>query len=350
MIGLTHQNLRCGVALVLLLLATSPRQADAQGLDRVRHRNGIETGKISKMTPLGLTLTKGGVDSKLAVEEIVSITFAGEPAGLSPARRDANAGRFTKAIEKLKKIDRGKVKRAEILQEMDFLTTYCQVQLALSGQGTLDQARKQVAGLLSKHSKSYHVPESIELLGDVLLASQDYQGARVQYTKLGKAPAPYFKARSAFLTGRSLHAEGKYQEAVDAYDRALKAATGNAVAESQKLEATLYRAVSQSALGDLSQSTETIKQIIEQAEANDTKLLAQAYNALGDCYLLADEKKAARLAYLHVDLLFSSSANEHAKALYELSQLWDALGQTTRARDAQERLQEKYPGSRWAKR
>jgi tetratricopeptide (TPR) repeat protein len=179
------------------------------------------------------------------------------------------------------------------------------------------------------------------------MANEDYQGARQQYAKLGKAPAPFYKARSAFLTGRSLQAEKKYQEATDAFDLALKTTGGS---KPQQLKATLHRAVCKAALGDAPESTEAIKQIIKQAEVKNTQLLAEAYNALGDCYLLADDKKAARHAFLHVDLLFSSAVTEHAKALYELSQLWEEQGQPTRAQDAQDRLQEKYPSSHWAKR
>ena len=255
-----------------------------------------------------------------------------------------------KLSDKLTKIDRDDVDRKEVDQEIDFLTTFCNVHRALSGQGTLATVQKEVRSFLSTHSKSYRIPEAIELLGNVLLASKDYEGARAQYTKLGKAPAPYFKARSAMLTGRSLQAEEKHQEAVAAFDLALQAAEGNAVAQSQVLEATLHRAVSQAALGNLGPSTDAVKAIITQADTQDAHLLAQAYNALGDCHLQANQKKEARQAFLHVDLLFSSAAAEHAKALHELSQLWKELGQPTRARDAQDRLKEKYPGSRWGKR
>lgn len=346
----TQQNRISAATLTLLVLAAIAQPAMAQGLDRIRDRNGTSTGKITKMSALGVTLTKSGVDTKKPVEEILSITFAGEPDELAQARRSAKSGRYDNALKKLNEIDRGDVTRTEVKQEIDYLITYCKVQQALSGQGTLDAARKQVTTFLSKNSKSYHVPEAIELLGDVLLASQDFSGARAQYTKLGKAPAPYFKARSAILIGRSLQAEKKHQDAADAFDRALQAAAGNVVAQSQVLEATLYRAVSQSALGNVEQSADEVKRIITQADVKDAKLLAQAYNALGDCYLQANQKKGARQAFLHVDLLFSSAATEHAKALYELSQLWNDLGKSARARDAQERLKEKYPGSRWAKR
>jgi len=350
MIRFTNFKTSLVATLVLLVLATSTQTAAAQGLDRIRDRNGITTGKIVKTTALGITFSKNGVETKKPVEEIVSITFAGEPAELAPTRRAVHAGRFENALKKLGEIDRADVRRKEIVQEIDFLTTLCNVQRALSGQGTLDQARQEVTSFLSKNSKSYHIPEAIELLGDVLLANQDYAGAQAQYKKLGKAPAPFFKARSAILIGRSLQAEKKHQEAVAAFDRGLQAAEGNATAQTQVLEATLHRAVSQSALGDVGPSTDKVKQIIAQADTKNTKLLAQAYNALGDCYLQANEQKAARQAFLHVDLLFSSAANEHAKALYELSQLWDDLGKSARARDAQDRLKEKYPGNRWAKR
>jgi len=334
-----------------LVLTADISRVEAQGFDRVRHRNGIESGKISKMTALSVTITRGGVDSKIPVEEIVSITFAGEPEDLTPARNAANADRFEHALKKLRAIDRDEIERPEIEQEIEFFTLLCQARLALSGQGSLDQSRKKATKFLSKNKKSYHVPTVIELLGDVLMASENYEGARQQYAKLGKAPAPFFKARSAFLTGRSLQAEGKHQEAVADFDKALQAAgSGGALAKSQQIEATLRRAVSQAALGDVAQSTDAVKQIISQADVKNTQLLAAAYNALGECYLQAEDKKAARHAFLHVDLLFSSVANEHAKALYELSRLWEEQGQPTRAQNAQERLQEKYPSSQWAKR
>jgi len=354
MIDLTHSRCRLRhcflTTLALGVFAVGARPVAAQGLDRIRDRNGITTGKITKMSALGVTLTKNGVDTRKPVEEIMSITFAGEPSELAPARRSAKAGRFKNALEKLQKIDRAAVDRTEIAQEIEFLQTFCGAQLALSGQGALAKARQQVTHFLSRNSKSYRVPEAIELLGDLLLTEKNYTAAQAQYTKLGKAPAPYFQARSAILLGRLLQAEGKHPEAVTTFDRALQAAKGNTVAQSQVLEATLHRAVSQSALGSVGPSTDMVKKIIAKTDVTETKLLAQAYNALGDCYLQAQEKKRARQAFLHVDLLFSSAATEHAKALYELSQLWDDLGQPARARDAEQRLQEKYPSSRWAQR
>lgn len=335
---------------LLLTLVACTLTTSASALDRVRDRNGVTVGKITKMSPLGITITKGGTDTKKAVEDIVSITFDDEPNDLRPARRAADNGRYRDALERLAEIEDDDVDRSEIKQEIEFLETYCTVQLALSGQGTLKQAEQIVTNFLSNNSKSYRVPEAIELRGDVLLALQDFDGAREQYAKLGKAPAPYFKARSALLTGRALQRAGDHQAAVSAFDSALAAADGNAAAQSQILEATLLRAVSQAALGEVEAATEAVKQIISQADPDDAKLMAQAYNALGDCYLQAKNTPAAKHAFLHVDLLFSSATTEHAKALYELSRLWDSTGRTDRAQDAKKRLKDQYPGSIWANR
>jgi len=334
---------------MLLLLLIVSNSSQAQGLDRVRLRNGVQSGKITKMTPLALTLTKGGVDNKVPVEEIVSLTFAGEPKNLAPARRNLRAGQLENALAKLKKIDLDEVERPAIAQEIDFLTAQCNALLAIAGQGRLAPAKQQITTFLTKNNKNYRVPAAIELYGDLLLAQQDYDNARAQYRKLGKAPAPYYQSRSALLIGRLHQAEAKHQEALTSFDQALQVAAGNAVAESQIRAITLHRSISQAALGKVATATDAVKQIITQTDPQDTLVLAQAYNALGDCYLQAQEKKAARQAYLHVDLLFSASATEHAKALYELSELWEALGNAARARDASQRLKKQYPASRWAK-
>ena len=335
--------------LAISLVPTLYSLCSAQGLDRIMRRNGIDSGKITNVSVLAVTISKGGVENKVPVEEIRSIDFSGEPTELSSIRKNAGAGRYREALAKLKDLDSEKVDRKEILQEIEYLSVLSKARMALAGQGDLERASGEVSNFLSKHRTSYHVPAVIELYGDVLSAGTKYSEARAQYAKLGKAPSPFFKARSALLTGRVLQEEGKHAEAVAQFDISLQAAKGNAAAESQMTEALLHRAVSQAATGEGEQSTDAIKQLISQTKPEDTELLARSYNALGDCFLRSDDPKSARLAFLHVDLLFHQAGTEHAKALYELSKLWKVLGQETRSRDALERLQREYPESRWAR-
>ena len=309
----------------------------------------MDTGKITDVSVLAVTIAKGGVESKVPVEEIESIYFAGEPAALNSARAAISRGRYGDALETLSEVNRDELDRPEITQELDYLVLRASAKRALAGQGDINAAIKLANSFLSRHRNSYHVSSAIELLGNVYLTDGQPDQATRQYDKLAKAPSPHFQARSAILKGRALQQQGKHTEALAEFDRALAVAQKSPAAQSQLLKVTLHRAISQSATGNIDVATATVKEIISKAEVSDTELLAIAYNALGDCYLQSGNDKAARDAFLHVDLLFSSAADQHAKALYELSRLWNTLGHQNRARDARERLQTNYPDSRWAK-
>ena len=340
----------CGfLVLVVILLLVDSSTATAQGIDRIRRRSGTESGKIMQVSPLAVTISKGGVENRVPVEEIRTIDFGGEPEDLRPARLAASAGRYLEALKRLSEIERGAIQREAILHDVDYWKMFCDVKLALSGQGSLELASQEATSFLSKNRSSYHVPATIELLGSALMAMDQFESARKQFAKLEKAKTPYFTARAAILTGMSWQQQGNHPAAIKEFDRALEAAQKNKTAQTQQLEATLQLAVSRSATGEVAEATDSVKAIIAQTDSENVKLLARAYNALGDCYLQSSDTKGARDAFLHVDVLFSSNPTEHAKALYELSRLWGALGQEARAKDARGRLQKDYPESPWAK-
>jgi predicted negative regulator of RcsB-dependent stress response len=317
-------------------------------VDRVQRHNGIDSGSITATTPLGITISKGGVTSKIPAEEIQSIQFAGEPPELHPARTQLARGRYDLALEKLIRIDRAKITRGEVTQDIDFYLAATHGNLALAGKEDIKQATADLGKFLSTHRGSYHVPEAIELQGDLYRAAGDIDSARKKYETLAKAPSPYYKARSALLVGQILQEQGEHANANAQFDAAIAAAGAESLAESIKREATLGRAISLAATGKQVAGTEIISQILQQAPDGDTTALAQGYNALGDALLAAGDKRGARDAYLHVDLLFHASPTEHAKSLFRLINLWKELRQPTRAQDAQQRLTDDYPLSRWA--
>lgn len=335
------------LAAFLGLLATTSLSAQS-GIDRVQRRNGIDSGSITAITPLGVTISKGGVTSKIPAEEIESIQFDGEPPELNAARTQFKRGRYDTALERIEKIDRAKVTRDEVTQVLDFYTAASQGNLALTGQGDVKQAIAEVGKFLTTHRASYHLPQAIELHGDLFRADGDLGSARKKYETLAKAPSAYYKARSALLVGQLLQEQGKHAEAIPQFEGVLTAAGTNTLADGMKQEATLGRAISLSATGKLIEGTEIVKQMIQQTPADDTEGLAQGYNALGDCLLAGGDNRGARDAYLHVDFLFHDAPAEHAKTLFRLVNLWKDLRQPTRAQDAQQRLSDDYPLSRWA--
>jgi tetratricopeptide (TPR) repeat protein len=316
--------------------------------DRVQRRNGVDSGAITATTPLGVTISKGGVSSKIPAEEIRSITFDGEPAELAAARTQYGRARYDNAAELLKKVDRDKITRDEVRQELDFLTAACVGHLALAGEGDQKQAATMLGKFVSTHKSSYQIPEAIELQGHLYRAAGDFDAARKKYETLAKAPADYFKATSSLLVGQLLQDQGQHAEAIPEFESAITTAGVGTVTADVKREAIFGRATSLAATGKLVEGSNIIKQIIQQTPLDDTSGLAQGYNALGECYLAGKDNQGAREAFLHVDLLFNTDPKEHARSLYQLTNLWKQLRQPTRAQDAQQRLEDEYPLTQWA--
>jgi hypothetical protein len=119
--------------------------------------------------------------------------------------------------------------------------------------------------------------------------------------------------------------------------------------KAQKLSATLGKAISLAASSHIDDATKLIEDVIQNADPEQKELQARAYNALGICYEKASKPKDALLAFLHVDVLYSTVPEAHAEALSHLIPLWIAVGQEARSREARQTLQEKYGNSKWAK-
>jgi tetratricopeptide (TPR) repeat protein len=335
------------LSLYILVLVNSVAVAQSS-IDRVQRRTGLDSGEITATTPLGVTLTKEGVASRIAAEEIQWIQFAGEPAELNTARTQFLRGRFDDAAETLKKITPASLTRTEVKQDFDFLTAAADAHLTLAGKGDLKRAATALAQFVSTNKTSYHIPAVLELLGDLYFVGGDEADARQKYETLAKAPAPHYKARSALLVGQLLLAQKQYDEALTQFDAALAAAGTSPVNTDERRDATFGRAISLSGTKRLVEGTNLVKEFIVRTKLDDTVALAQGYIALGECYLVGGDNHSARDAFLHVDLLFPTAADEHAHSLYRLTEVWKDLRQPTRAQDAQQRLADDYPLSRWA--
>lgn len=334
---------------VVAAFALAASAAAQTSVDRIRRQNGVDSGKITAITPLGVTISKGAVESTIASEDIESISLAGEPSELTAARNAVQTGRPQEALESLAKLSADGTRRDEVSAEIEFYTVLAKSQLALAGGGALDAAVAELRAFMARRNKSFHIPQSIELLGDLLVASGQYANARAEYAKLAKARSPYYEMNSALLVGRAWQAEGDHAKALVEFDKVLASTDRTPLIEPLIVAATLDRAVSQAAGGKVDESTAAIGEIIAKAGPEDAKLQARAYNALGDCYLKSGNPRAALFAFLHVDLLYHQDAEAHAKALHELVDLWKTAGQATRSQEAAQQLAEKYPNSRWAK-
>jgi tetratricopeptide (TPR) repeat protein len=309
-------------------------------------KQGSTAGDIESTTPVEVTITKGSTGSeKIPVNQIRSIIFSDEPNDLTQARVMIVDGRgYRDALDRLERIEPAEVTRDLNRDDIEFYRAVCAAKLALSGQGDLRQAGRDMSAFVNKHKNSYHYFEASEVLGDMLVAADSFRSAQRVYAELAKAPWPDYKARAAVLAGRALQRDNKHDEAIRQFDEAIRLAGSSDEAKPQRLAGTLGKAISLAASGEVNQAVTEIEDVIAQADPEDVELHALAYNALGRCYQQADKPKDALLAYLHVDVLYSAAADQHAEALTQLVTLWESIGQDSRAREAKQKLQENYGG------
>lgn len=318
-------------------------------IDRVHRHNGVDSGQITGVTPLNVTITKNSVASTIPVEDIEFVYLAGEPDDLNSARTALQAGRAADALSILEGLRVGAGDREEVQADVEFYRALAQGQLAMAGQAKLGEATATVREFMTARRSSFHLPQAIQLLGDLLVAAGDHAAARDEYAKLAKARSPYFETLSALLVGRAWQAEGNHAEALKQFDAVLGSSERGPLIDPLKQSATLDRAVSEAGAGQGSEAAGAIAAVIARLDPEDGKSLGRAFASLGDAYLAAGDKQGALFAFLNVDLLYDDEPDAHAKALHELIALWRAEGHDSRAQEAAQELAEKYPNSRWAK-
>jgi tetratricopeptide (TPR) repeat protein len=144
-------------------------------------------------------------------------------------------------------------------------------------------------------------------------------------------------------------ANAMYAEALAKFDGVLAASQDDARAREQKLLATLGRAVCLAGTGKADEGIALATKIIDENNSQEKPVLfAKAYNALGTCFLKAEKRQDALLAFLHVDLLFNQDPDAHAESLYHLSSLWKDMNKSERVLKARSLLESRYSGSPWA--
>ncbi len=92
-----------------------------------------------------------------------------------------------------------------------------------------------------------------------------------------------------------------------------------------------------------------VDKLLNGSNPEDAELLGPAYVALGDAHQTAGRLQDAAISYLTVDLVYNTNPAAHAEALAKLADVWEALGQPERSREAKSALQATYPDTSWAR-
>jgi tetratricopeptide (TPR) repeat protein len=290
----------------------------------------------------------GAAKREIPVNEIEVVQFDSEPNQLSQARIAVRAGRYDDAIAMIDKIDPQALKRPEIAKDAEFYAALAAARAALAGSGSIAEAGKRMFAFERANRDSFHYFEACETLGNLLAAVGKHAEAQSYFTKLAEAPWPDYKMRALVLAGDALLRQQKYPEALARFEEVLKTDAPGELAAAQKRAATLGRAAAMGGAGKTDEAVKLVEDVIAKTDSTDEEVHARANVVLGNCYKAAGKKKEARLAFLHVHLLFPRNPELHAEALANLAALSADLGQPERAAEARNLLKEKYPHSVWA--
>ncbi len=331
-------------AFTVLAMLLLPTAAFAQ-LDRVYPEVGkAVTGQVTTIQPDGIQVKVGNAVQNFRIDQLLKITFEGDPGPLTRGRELALEGQYQSALEQLKTVDLSAIRREFVAADAMYYRASSQARLALAGQGDKAAAINELRNFVGKFPRSFHFYDTAELLGDLAIATGDYEGAAKFYGALGRSVAPLVKQRAAYLVAMSKLRQGVAAEAIGPFEQVIAASLDSAAGARLQVLAAAGRAVALAQTGKGEESLAAVNKLIEELNPDDAELAARIYNARGAANEALGDKQAALLDYLHTQLLFSSVVDAHAEALSRLVTLWPAVGKPEQAARARQELQSRYPG------
>ncbi|MEW4567734.1 tetratricopeptide repeat protein [Tautonia sp. JC769] len=293
-------------------------------------------GKVERETPEQVRIA--GRDVPL--DQIDDITYDAPGATFTQAKARENSGDLDQAAE-LYRQAAGEVNNPLLAQDARFRGA-----AALARRAQVDPSKREAAiealeGITSELSNSRHYGPALELLSTLRLDAQEYDAADRALQDLAKLS--WASDRAAVLRAQVMVKRGQSEQAIRELDTLVGRVPEGSPA---RIRADLARAEALAGLSRFDEAEQVVRAVIDEAEPEDASTLAPAYNTLGDCLRAAGKPRDALFAYLNTDILYPSLADEHARSLAAIAQLWRILDRDDRAASVVERLRQEYPNSR----
>lgn len=334
---------------VTVLVFTLPVEA-IDIITRKSQENRI-SGEVTAVSKTAITVKQQtGATVEIPANDIDMIEWDGAPATLRAALGQENNGNYNAAITSLQQVQDGLEATATNLQtDVKFFIARALSKAALADATRLPEAIARMKAFTDANITSFRYYEGLDFLGRLYLASQDFTQAEATFTLIENSPFDDLKLSAKSSKGRVLLAQGQVDQALAAFDAVLGLPANDESSKLRQLEAKLGKAKCLTEKKQFDQSITLLDDVVSSAEESNTRLQAEAQVLKGDALLGQGKTQEAVLAYLLVDILFSSQQDLHAEALYQLVKLWPAVGQPGRAQDARAALETKYPTSPWVK-
>lgn len=347
---MTFRNLLV-IAIGYLAIGSSRVEADA---DVVNRKSGEKraAGTITETSKTEITVKPStGQPVTVPANDVASVDWGDGPIIMKLGKGDENNGKFEAALEKFAKASEDVKSGHDLVRaDLSFLTARVTARIALTDPSRRDEAVAKLTGFLKANANNFRFYEAQLWLGQVYLARQEFEPARLAFETLGQSPWSDYQLSAKVNLGRVLMSQNKLEEAAQAFDEAIAAAGTTPADQARKYEAMVGKARSLIAQNRQAEALTALNEVVDKsASSGDTALQAEAYVMQGTCLQATNKTKEAVLAYLHVDVLFARESAYHAEALYHLARLWKVVQHPDRSLEAQAKLEGSYPNSEWTK-
>jgi TolA-binding protein len=339
-----HRRIFTAASLTLILAASSWLRADDITLvtsttvkDAV---GGHVRGDIQSESVKEVTVKLGNNTIHVPNDQIVTIAYSKTPPSMALAESRENAGAFAEAAELYKKAV-GEASGAPFAQQSaQFHQANALAQLGLVDPSKSAEAITALESFVRTYPNGRHITAALDNLARLQLNKGDYAGVEKTVAEMDKQPQS--ADRAAVLKARIHAKKGEHDKAISALDQLIKNAPAGSA---RQREAKLARAESLVALKQYGEAETEVSAVIKALPREDYQGMSAAYNTLGDCLRAAGKPKDALMAYLKTDILFFKDKEQHPRALAQITQLWRALKQDTRADEYFQKLKQEYPSS-----
>jgi len=308
-------------------------------------------GKLGRMDSTSVIIERtNGQEVEVPVDDIKSVVFEGEPSQIAQARSNERSGAFETALEKLNEARSSLSspnRNAKI--NVEFLIARVKGRQALLDSTKIDDAITELSTFRDANKGSFRYLEATLLQASLHAAKKEADPGQALLAEVQSSAVPGYKLQAGVDLGNLLLKSGDASGALAAFDSVISQCQGKPALTRALYSGKLGRAACLTSQRKVDEALLTLDEVIEKAAANDAGPLAEAWVRKGDCLSVKGNSKAALMAYLHVDVLYSSAAAQHAEALARLAQLWGPSGHEDRALEASARLAERYPNSSWAR-
>lgn len=330
---------RSSGAFLMVLVLTGASMADDVVLvpgSTITVPGGRIRGKVERETPELVRIAEQDVP----LDQIAEVTYDTPGAIFTQARVRENSGDLEQAAELYQQAAQ-EVNNPLLAQDARFRSASVLARRAQVDPAQRDAAIEALRGITSELSSSRHYGPALELLSTLHLDARDFDAADQALQELAKLS--WASDRAAVLRSQVMVKRGQSEQALQELDALVSRLPEGSPA---RIRADLARAESLAGLSRFDEAEQVVRSVIDEASPEDAATLAPAYNTLGDCLRAAGKPRDALFAYLNTDILYPSLADEHARSLAAIAQLWRVLDRDDRAASVVERLRREYPNSR----